>query len=277
MAAFDFFPAVHHLLDTIVEGDRRGAGRTGHAFLQADRHRIDAPAVDLERHAADGGGGVDIEEHVVLAADFPDLVERLRHGGGCIPLDAGDQLRAMLADCGADRIRLEHPAPVGLDGDHVGADPLRNLFQEMAETPKHRDQHAVAGREDRGQAGLDAGARRAVDQKRPMVARAENAPVERHDIVHVGGEFGVELAEHGGRHGAQDARIDVDGARPHQQPRRWVERTDRRDFVWLNHITPPQGRRVFRSRRAALQSWGTCRLSSRTARHDRSITVGCTL
>ena len=52
---------------------------------------------------------------------------------------------------------------------------------------------------------------------------AEHLPVERHRLRHVGGELRVELALQRHRHGPQHARIDVDGTRPHQQPRLRIE------------------------------------------------------
>ena len=47
--------------------------------------------------------------------------------------------------------------------------------------------------------------------------------VERHHLVHVGGELRVELALQGDRHRPQHARIDVDRSRPHQQARLGIE------------------------------------------------------
>src|SRR5712691_963778 len=57
----------------------------------------------------------------------------------------------------------------------------------------------------------------AVDQQCPRVLGSEHAAVERHHLVHIGGELGVELALQGDRHRPQHPRIDVDRPRPHQQ------------------------------------------------------------
>ena len=72
-AGLDMAPSLHHLDDALVDRDRRGAGRAGEAFLQAGGRGIDLPGVDRDIHAAERGGGVGIEQHVVLAADVAQL------------------------------------------------------------------------------------------------------------------------------------------------------------------------------------------------------------
>jgi hypothetical protein len=48
--------------------------RPAKAFLQAAGHHIGAPAVAGDLHAADGGGGVHIDQRPDLARDRPDAV-----------------------------------------------------------------------------------------------------------------------------------------------------------------------------------------------------------
>ena len=89
--------AVDHRGDPIVEGDGRGARRTRQAFLQAGRGHVDLPGVHLERVAAERGRAVDVEQHVVPAAQRADLGQRLQHGGGGIAMTDGDHSRPMAA------------------------------------------------------------------------------------------------------------------------------------------------------------------------------------
>ena len=135
----------------------------------------------------------------------------------------GDHLRPMAQDRGFDGVGFEHSAPFRLDFRHVRAQAAPNLDLEVAEAPEDRHQQLVAGRKRGGEARLDAGPGRAVDQQGPLVLCPEHLPVERHRLAHVGRELWVELALQGHRHGPQHARVDVDGARPHQQPRLGIE------------------------------------------------------
>lgn len=106
---------------------------------------------------------------------------------------------------------------------HLGAEPAQDFGEQQAEAPEVDDQHAVARGDQRDQGSLDTGARSAIDQKRPAILGAEQRPVQRHHLVHVGGHFRVELAEQIGRHRAQHARMRIDRARTHQQPLRGIE------------------------------------------------------
>ena len=76
-----------------------------------------------------------------------------------------------LLDRGLDGVRLEHAAPFRLDRRHLGPEAPADLDLEVAEAPEDRHQQLVAGRQRGGQARLDAGPRRAVDQQGPVVVR----------------------------------------------------------------------------------------------------------
>jgi hypothetical protein len=108
-----------HRGGAVVEADRRRAGWTRQAFLQAGRREVDLPAVHLERVAAERGRGIDVEQHVVPAAERADRGERLQHGGGRIAVTDRDQFGPMLPDRGLDRVGLEHFAPFGVDPDDL--------------------------------------------------------------------------------------------------------------------------------------------------------------
>jgi hypothetical protein len=101
----------------------------------------------------------------------------------------------------------------------------------VTEASEDRYQQSVARRQRGCQAGFDAGPGGAVDQQCPLVLSSEHAAIERHHLVHVGGELGVELALQGDRHRAEHPRIDVDRPWPHQQARLRIklgEKLDRR-------------------------------------------------
>ena len=110
-----------------------------------------------------------------------------------------------------------------LDRSDIGSEPSPDLHLEVTEASEDRHQQLVARRQRGRQACFDAGPRRAVDQQCPLVRGAEHGAVERHHLVHVGGELRVELALQGDRHRPQHARIDVDRSRPHQQARLGIE------------------------------------------------------
>ena len=203
--------------DALVERDRRDAGRTGEAFLQASRGAVDLPGVHLERVAGERRGAVGVEDHVVPTADRPDRLERLQHRRRGVALADRQHFRPVLHNRGLDLLGREHAAPGGLDGRDVGTGAPRDLGLEVAEAAEDGDQHLVARRQDRVHAGLDAGARGAVDHQRPVVGGTEHSTVKCHHLVHVFGELRIELALDRHRHGAQHARVEVDGTGAHQQ------------------------------------------------------------
>ena len=73
------------------------------------------PGVDREIHAAQRGGGVDVQQAVVAPADRADVLQRLGHGGGGVAVHQGEQLGPVLFDGRLDRLGREHRAPFGLD------------------------------------------------------------------------------------------------------------------------------------------------------------------
>ena len=62
---------------------------------------------------------------------------------------------------------------VGVEAQDAAA-ALRDLGEQVAEAAEDRHQHLVAGRDQRHENGLDAGARGAVDHQRPLVRGAED-------------------------------------------------------------------------------------------------------
>ena len=217
----------HHRLHPVVEGHRRDARRAGQALLQPGGHRVELPGVGLQRHAGDRRGGVDMHQRAVVAADAADRVQRLGHGGRRVSLHEGDELRAVSLHCVLDLLRVEHRAPLGLDGDDLGPAAVRDLAQQVPEPPEDRHQHPVARLQHGDQNRLDAGAGGAIDQQRPAVGGAEHLPVERHHLVHVLGETRIELPEQRQRHCLQHARVDIHRAGTHQAARRRVQGFER--------------------------------------------------
>ncbi len=220
---FDAFALADGLRHTCAEGDRRGAGRPAEAFLHPGGDRIQPPGISLQRIAAQRGGGIGVEQHVIATADGAQLRQRLQHGGGSVALHRQQQTRAHALNRLLDLVRSEYLAPGRLDGMHLRPTAASNFAQQVAETTKDRHQHFIARPYGGEQNRLDAGARGAVDQQRPAVFGAEYAAIERHHLVHVVGHRRIVLADQLGRHGAQHARIGVDRPRPHQQALRRVD------------------------------------------------------
>ena len=114
-------------------------------------------------------------------------------------------------------------APGGLyDMDHR-ADALQYLLKQQTEPAEIDHQHPVTRRDQADQRRFDCGARGPVDQHRPAIGGAEHRAIQRHDLIHIGGHFGIELTQQIGRHGAKHARMGVDRAGPHQQPLRRID------------------------------------------------------
>ncbi len=218
-ALLDVLPVRDQSGHAIIERDRRRAGRARETLLQTRGRHVDLPGVHLERVAAERRRAIDIEQHIVLAAQRADLGQGLQHGRGGIAVTDGDHLRPLAPDRGFDLVGRKDTAPFRLDRSDIGSEPSPDLHLEVTEASEDRHQQSVARSKRRCQACFDAGSRRAVDEQCPLVLGSEHAAVERHHLVHVGGELGVELALQGDRHRPQHPRIDVDRPRPHQQAR----------------------------------------------------------
>ncbi len=162
-------------------------------------------------------------EGAVAPAQRTDLGQRLEHRRRGVPLAHGQQMRRELLQRRLDLLRSEHFAPRLLDHLHLTAAAACDLHHQLAEAPEAGDENPLSGFHQRRHDGFDGGARRAVDQQRPFVRRAEHLPVERHGFAHVGAELRIELTQKPGRHGTQHPRVGIDRSRPHQQPRRRVE------------------------------------------------------
>ena len=106
-----------------------------------------------------------------------------------------DQGRPVLTYRGGHPAGLEYGSPLDFDGAHVGPAALRDLAEQVAETPEDRDEHPVARGEQGDHGRLDPGPGGPVHEERPPVVGAKHLPVERHHLVHVLGERRVELAE----------------------------------------------------------------------------------
>ena len=228
-AGLHVLAALEEALDPLVEGDGGRAGRAGQALLQAGGGGIDPPGIDGEVHATEGGGGIDIEDAVIPTAHVPYPGQGLGHGGGGVAVHDRHQLGAHALDLGLDGVGLEHGAPRGLHGAQLGAAAGGDLAEQVSEAAEDRHQYTVAGLDQGDQHGLDAGSGGAVDQERPAVGGLVEPAQQRHGLVHIGRELGVELAEQRHRHGAQHARIGVDRPRPQQQARARVEVAEK---VW---------------------------------------------
>ena len=103
-----------------------------------------------------------------------------------------------------DALERHHLAPFGIDGFDLAADPLDDLGQQQAEAARADHQDGRTRLDQGDQRRLDPGARGAVDQEGPAVFGHEDPAIERHGLVHIGGEFRIELPEQIRRHGAQE-------------------------------------------------------------------------
>ena len=224
MPASTCLRAQHHALDALIEGDGRRARRSGQALLQAGGGSIDLPGVDGEIHAAQRGGGVDVQQAVVAAADRrrcrPAAAPwwwRCRRAPG--PAASGRCcLTAASIASGANTV----PHSVSM----VATSAPQRAAISCSRWPKRpkigTSTLSPGSMSDTSSASMPA---RAVPSTRndQRLLRLEQGAQQRHGLVHVGRELGVELTLQRHRHGAQHARVDVDRSRPHQQPRAGVQ------------------------------------------------------
>src|SRR5437870_12964540 len=112
-------PPLERLDGARAERQRREARRARQALLRAAVGRVDAPAADLHRHAAERGHAVGEEERAVVVRQSYRVLEGLPRAGRRLGMDERDQLRPPAALEG--RLHLlgtYHPAPRRLDAYH---------------------------------------------------------------------------------------------------------------------------------------------------------------
>src|SRR6185503_6506095 len=115
---------------------------------------------------------------VVLAADPAELGERLRHRGRGIAVRDRDDFGFERTDFGFETVGRKNRAPFHFDAAHLAATTPRDFDLEVTEAAEDRDEHALTRLDERGERGLDAGARGAVDKERPAVFRLQYAAIE---------------------------------------------------------------------------------------------------
>ncbi len=147
-------------------------------------------------------------------AHLPHALQGLVHRRRRVALDHRDEVGTDLADGLLDRLEREHLTPGDLADVDLGAAPLRDLAQQVAEAAEHGDEDAVAGVDEGDERRLDARAAGAVDEDRRLVASAEHlagrAPGSRSCSRH----RRVVLADELRGHGPQDAGSTVIGRAP---------------------------------------------------------------
>jgi len=138
-------------------------------------------------------------------------------------VDGGHQRGPHALEGVLDGIQFDDLAPGRADGFDPGPDPRQDLAQQQAEAAEVHHQHRLSRRHQRHQRRLDPGPGGAIDQEGLLILRAEDRPIQRHDLVHVRGHLRIELAQQVGGHGAQHARMGIDRARAHQQALRRID------------------------------------------------------
>mmetsp|Transcript_10996 Transcript_10996/g.16409 ORF Transcript_10996/g.16409 Transcript_10996/m.16409 type:complete len:425 (+) Transcript_10996:543-1817(+) len=108
-------------------------------LVGGDGHEVDVQVVDEDRHLADGLGGVDVEEHLPLAADLPDLRDRLDHADLVVRVHHGDE-RSLRRDRRLQRLQVH---------DAVGAHGQVGHLEALLLQPAARVEHTLVLRDCR--------------------------------------------------------------------------------------------------------------------------------
>lgn len=152
------------------------------------------------------------------------LVQGLEHAGRGLGVDGGQQLhlRLLLQD-GLDGVGVGGLPPLDGDGHNRRALPGCDLLEAEPKETVLDDHCDVAGLEQVGEGGLHAGGAGAGDGKGERLLRAENLTQHLGDAVHDLDELRVQVAQDGGGHGAQDARVYVAWAGTQKDTPRRIE------------------------------------------------------
>ena len=198
------------------EGDGGGAGRRGEALLRARVGGVDAPLVDLDGNAAEGGDAVEEQQGAVLLAERGDGLDGLADAGGGLGVDDGDELGGGGAELALDRLGGDGGTPGGGDDGDLGAGAGGHLGDAVAEVAADADDGAVAGLEQVHDGGFHAAGAGAGGGEGDLVPGAEDLPHHLLAFIHDADELGVEVAEEGEAHRGQHARIGAAGPGAHE-------------------------------------------------------------
>ena len=203
-------PRVLHsaLPGAVGDGERRQARGNAHALLGAGVADVDTPLVGLELDAGDGGHGVDQQQGVALAA--ADLGDVAGDTGGGLGVDDGEDLRVGVGLGQLDRV--DGAAPLEVDAHDLGAHAGGDVAHALAEQAVDADDDHVAGLDEVDEGGLHAAGAGGRQRQGAGVLGAPQGAQSGADLVHLGDELGVQVAEQ--RAGQRRGGLRVGVARP---------------------------------------------------------------
>ena len=120
------------------EPGRRAEARVAHRERDVHLRLVDPQGLAAERRRA-----VHEEQRVALAAGGAEAVERLRHPGGALAVHDGERA-AVVVHRRDEPLRLQRPAELALDADHLGPGAGQRAREPLAEQPRDAADHAVA-------------------------------------------------------------------------------------------------------------------------------------
>ena len=194
------------------EGDGGEAGRAGEALLGARVDAVDAPFIDLERMAAEGGDGIDDEEHAGIVEQVTEPFEGLEGAGGGFGMDDAEGLGLrVVRDGRLQHVHGEDLAPGDIDAVNGHARAFHDIHHAAAEDAVHADDGFIAALEEVRDDAFHACHAGGGDGEGEGVVGLKDFPEHHAGVVHDLDVARVEVTERGRGHGAEDA--GGDGAR----------------------------------------------------------------
>ena len=130
----------------------------------------------------------------------------------------------MLAKAGFDSLAIKNGAPFCLKGTNIRSTAGGDFAKQLTESTKDRHQYDIAGAKEGNENRFNARAGGSIDQHGRFVVGFKYLPIKFLGFPHHVAKHRVVLTQHGGRHGAEDTWIGIDGPGAHQQTWRRIDR-----------------------------------------------------
>lgn len=217
---------LHDFKGSIRERDGREAGRAGEVFLSAGVDGIDFPLIDFELVTAEGGDGIDEEEHVGLVDELGNFFERLVGSGGGLGMDDGEELGAGMSGQGFGCGFIgDDFAPGSFDGVNGGTAALHDILHPAAKDAIETDDGFVTGFEKIDSEGFHPSHSGAGNGEGHLVLGLINFAKHLAGFVHDLNVLRIEVPQGGGTHCRKNAGWHGAGARAHEDAFGGIELT----------------------------------------------------
>ena len=207
-----------HLARTFGKRNRREARWARETFLRARVDGVDAHAVDVDRHAAERGHGIDEKQCAARICDGAKRSEVLQHARRGFGVHDREHFEIPLLGRPRDIVRINRLPPGCIHHRHLGPATSRDLGHASTEDTVAANQRMVPGLQQVHEAGLHPRRSRSRHRKRQRVLGSEHLSQHPLRLVQYLEKHGIEMPNRWPGQRLQHRSRNIRRPRPHQHP-----------------------------------------------------------